>query len=234
MNSRIVWPRRSWLRQVAQFAHRLRRDDSGLALIEFAFSLPIFTGLGMYGIEMSNLAMINMEMSQAALNLADNASRLGQTGSSATSVSIQESDVNTTFAGLALQTNRAALLTKGRVILSSLERNSSGGQWIHWQRCIGTYNASSRYGTEDTGKTGTTFPGMGPAGKELQAPANAAVMFVELTYNYKGLFGNMFTENKQLYHRAAHLIRDDRVLNGGLVNDVSSTNQKLCSKFTSS
>ena len=64
------------------FTRRLRRDRSGLALLEFAFTAPIVLSIGMYGIENANLALANMRTSQAALNIADNASRLGFTTSS--------------------------------------------------------------------------------------------------------------------------------------------------------
>ncbi|WP_420605198.1 TadE/TadG family type IV pilus assembly protein [Novosphingopyxis sp.] len=219
------------LNRAKSFIRDLRRDDSGLALIEFALSLPIFTGLGMYGTEVAYLAIVNMEISQAALNLADNASRLGQTQNNVSSVSIKESDIQTAFAGLKLQTGSFDLLSNGRVILSSLERNSQGGQWIHWQRCLGVKNVQSQYGAEGKGSTGTAFAGMGDAGEEIQAQPNTAVMYVEVSYDYKGLFGDMFTKNVMLYQKAAHNIRDDRNLSGGLVNDVGTT-QQTCDKYS--
>ena len=46
---------------------KLKGSKSGLALIEFAFSLPIFIGLGFYGVEIANLAITLMKMSQIAL-----------------------------------------------------------------------------------------------------------------------------------------------------------------------
>ena len=82
---------------ISGIIRRLRRNQSGLALTEFALSLPIFVGLGMYGTELAYLAVVNMQMSQAALTLADNASRLGQTQNNVTSVAIKESDIITVF-----------------------------------------------------------------------------------------------------------------------------------------
>ena len=116
---------------------RLARNKSGLALTEFAYALPIFTGLGMFGLETANLTLTSLRVSQAALNLSDNASRMGQAIANSTSRTVYESDVNQMLTGLGLQAGDIEILERGRVILSSLERNGDGGQWIHWQRCKG-------------------------------------------------------------------------------------------------
>ena len=39
------------LARLGRFASRLRRDTSGLALIEFAYATPIMLTLGLYGLE---------------------------------------------------------------------------------------------------------------------------------------------------------------------------------------
>jgi len=216
---------------ISGIIRRLRRNQSGLALTEFALSLPIFVGLGMYGTELAYLAVVNMQMSQAALTLADNASRLGQTQNNVTSVAIKESDIITVFNGLKLQGQTFDLLSNGRVILTSLERNPTGGQWIHWQRCLGTMKVKSDYGDEGTGLIGTSFPGMGRAGQEVTALSGTAVMFVELNYKYKGLFGDLFVKDKILNQQAAHNIRDNRNLTVGLIDD-APLKELYCTKYT--
>jgi hypothetical protein len=55
--------RNGWLQRLVE----LRRNESGVALIEFAYSLPIFIGLGMYGTETAHRAVAQMQVSQAAL-----------------------------------------------------------------------------------------------------------------------------------------------------------------------
>ena len=216
------------------FLRHLHRNQSGLALTEFAFSLPIFIGLGMYGTEISYLAVVNMQMSQAAINLADNASRIGQASSSIISPTIKESDILNVFAGTKLQGDRWKLFENGRVIISSLERNTLGGQWIRWQRCKGKGRYNSAYGPQLTGATSTplspTFPGMGPTRRELTASSGTAVMYVELYYKYEGLFGDLFIKNRMLRQEAAHNIRDDRNLTLGIVND-SGGQAATCDKF---
>jgi hypothetical protein len=199
------------LSKLRAFASRLRSDTSGLALTEFAFAMPILLSMGMLGIEVSNLALTHMKVSQAALNLADNISRVGE-DSALSLQKLYESDVNDSFHAARLQGTGIGLLTNGRVILSSLQRNASGGQWIKWQRCVGQKAWSSHYGVVNDGVTGTSFAGMGKPTKEIQAPPNGAVMFVEISYNYHPLVGNFFMQDQVINSTAAYIVRDNRDL----------------------
>jgi hypothetical protein len=197
------------------FAQRLRSETSGLAMIEFAYSLPLLVGLTGYGLEMTNLANANMKVSQAANALADNMSRVGLESSLALT-QLREADVNDGFIGVDRQTQGIQLRQNARVFLSSLERNTSGGQWIHWQRCYGEKTSlSSSFGVAGDGATGTSFQGMGPSGARVTAPAaGTAVMFVEINYTYQPLFTTMFIPAKQIKYHASFIVRDDRDLTG--------------------
>ncbi|HEY1607425.1 MAG TPA: hypothetical protein VGF77_17700 [Allosphingosinicella sp.] len=197
--------------RLGRFAGRLRRDTSGLALIEFAFAAPIMLTLGLYGLEAANLALVNMRVSQIASNLADTASRIGLE-SSLSLKQIRESDIDDAFTAVQLQGGTYNVTTGGRFILSSLEQNSSGGQWVHWQRCIGTSTSNSSYGVQDSGKTGTSFAGMGPAGSEIRAPSGQAVMFVEAYYVYKPLVSSRLFGTPTIHTTASFIVRDVRNL----------------------
>lgn len=214
----------------------LKSDISGVAMIEFAYALPLLLVLGGFGVEMTNLATVNQQVSQSALALADNMSRVGAE-SALSKVQIRESDVNDGFIGLIRQTGALDLTSNGRVILSSLEQNASGGQWIHWQRCIGTKNVSSSYGPQGTGATGTSFAGMGAASARITAPPNSAVMFVEIEYDYRALFGTTFIPPRTIRYEASFVVRDDRDLAGpaggdGVYNPNPAAPQHLCNSFT--
>jgi len=217
--------------RVRRFARRLKQDRSGLALIEFAFSLPIFMGLGFYGVEVSNLAITQMKMSQIALNMADNASRIGTLNSTLGAKVIDESQINDVFQAAAIQAGAAGIYQDGRTVLSSLEVNAQGGQTIMWQRCKGILFEDSDYGPQGTGATGTGFAGMGPPSDRIQASAGTAVMYVELTYIYHPLFGSMFMEEKELRQEAAYTVRDAREIGRQPGNNVSSARQSTCDKY---
>ena len=94
----------------------------------------------------------------------------------------------------------------------SLERNASGGQWIHWQRCTGGLAHPSSYGTEGTGATGTSFAGMGPAGHTITAAAGDAVMFVEVAYRYQAISPLSPFDNRIITYTGSYNVRDTRDL----------------------
>ncbi len=203
-------------RRLAGLASRLGQDRSANALIEFAYSLPVFLTLGMYGIELAYMATVNMQVSQIAMALADNASRLEQTDNSAVLPSVSNADVDSSLGGAMQQGASIKFQTNGRLILSSLETDpATGRQYIHWQKCRGNLGGQSVYGPAGWGLTGTVIPGMGKTGHIITAPAantNTAVMYVEAYYSYKALFGTMFVRNVKFAQEAAFLTRDDRDL----------------------
>ena len=202
------------------------RDARGVALLEFGLSLPIVLTIGVLGIETSNFALTNMRMSQITMNLADNISRVGEASKLALT-KLRESDINEAFQAARLQGNSYGLTTNGRLVLSSLEQNSGKVQYIHWQRCTGLKAYNSTYGVQ-----GAVVPtGMGPAaGPKITAPADSAVMFVELTYDYRPLFLNTILSGKQLRYTAAFLVRDKRDLSGtGISADATAA---TCDKYS--
>jgi hypothetical protein len=227
--------------KLRRFSRDLRKNNSGVAAIEYAYILPVFVCMTAYGMEMANLAIDSQKVSQAAMALADNMSRVGLDSALAT-VQLRESDVNDGFIGIQKQSTALDLTTRGRVILSSLERNASGGQWIHWQRCIGLKNVVSSYGTQGTGATGTSFLGMGSLSTaRITAPANSAVMFVEIVYDYKPLFVTIqmpnslqsFSPARTIRYEASFIVRDNRDMSGGgIFNPTPSATAKTCATFS--
>ncbi len=190
----------------------LRDDTSGLALSEFAYTMPIVLSLGMMGTETANYAVTHMQISQVAMQVADNASRVGET-EVLSSRRVFESDINDVFIGAYKLGGGLEILDNGRVILSSLQQNADDGQWIAWQRCKGMASYVSSFGVEGDGDTGTSFPGMGEAGREITASPGTAVMFVEVIYDYEGLTPfNDFITGDTIRYTAAFNIRDDRDL----------------------
>ena len=235
------------------FANRLRRDTSGLALLEFAFSAPIVLSIGMYGIEVSNLALMNMRVSQSALNIADNASRLGLTTSLNTQ-QLRESDINDLVSQIRQQTGGWNLTTRGRVTITSLEEKS-GDQIMHWQRCVGLRNGvdyKSHYdkpgeavtptdGSDTSaGNQGVIITpkgtGMGPTGGKVVAPPNSGVIFVEVNYEYDPVVSDRWLPagTTRLSYIASFIVRDRRDFTQ-IFNPSPSvpTNQKMtCDRYT--
>lgn len=141
------------------------------------------------------------------------------------------------------------LTTNGRIILSSLENvqqsyDTAAVQRIHWQRCLGTKSGTgydSTYGTTTTaagttatltnaGSTATT--GMGDTGAKVQAPGDSGVMFVEVNYLTKPLFGTWLTSPARIHYVASFIVRDRRDF-AQIYNPSPTATRMTCDKYTS-
>ncbi len=199
----------STMKRITGSLPRLRRDTRAVAMIEMGFALPALIFTSFAGLELANLMIVHTRVSAIALSVADNASRIAA-GSTLSQPQVRETDVNDVFTGALAQSGALDVKTNGRIILSSLETNAQGGQWIHWQRCFGDRPYGSSFGTEGMGIIGTTFPGMGPAGREVKASPGAAVMFVEVEYDYQPFIFASWVGTQTLQYTAAFGVRDAR------------------------
>lgn len=216
------------LARLRRFGCRLRKARSGVAMLEFAFTAPIVIALGCYGAEMANLALVNMRVSQIALNLADNASRVG-TYSSLTTQQLREVDINDVFQAARYQGKGINLTANGRITLSSLENvaqsyDSQAVQRIHWQRCLGAKSGTGFDGqfkanvpttagsTSSSNDKGYDLPGgisdNGTAA--INAPSGAGVMYVEINYRTTPLFGTWLSAPQMIHYIASFVVRDRR------------------------
>ncbi|MBJ6123479.1 TadE/TadG family type IV pilus assembly protein [Sphingomonas mollis] len=193
---------------------KLSSDRRGLALIEFAFTLPILLTMVLSGAEITNYIIVRMRVSQLALQIADNAARMGN-GTMLQLKTLNEADINDLFAGANLQSGILSLQTKGRVILSDLEpqttSDSNSTYKIKWQRCYGTQPYTSPY----PGAGAQNLSGLGPAGNQTIAQQGNATMFVELYYVYTPLVSAKLVPSTTITEIASMSVRDRRDLTGG-------------------
>lgn len=161
------------------FLRNLRRNCSGVAMLEFAFSLPIILLMGLGGTELAHMAIARERVDQIAMLVADNAARVRDT--------IDENDVNDIMTGAKLVGQSIDFGNHGRIILSNVQNNPTNtGQWIRWQRCAGAKNVSSSYGAVNAGWQDTSLQaGVGPTGNKVTAATGTIVMFVEVVYDYQ-------------------------------------------------
>jgi hypothetical protein len=188
---------------------RLKKDERGLALLEFALALPLFLTLALGGMELANLASSHMRVSQLAMTVADNAARVDS--------SIDESDIYEIFEGATLLGENLAFKSNGRIIISSLQDNgltgSNAGQMINWQRCMGDLAKPSRYGVQGAGRTDASLAaGLGEVGRKIYAAPSTAIMFVEVVYNYQQLIpGDLVS--REIRYETAFNVRNRDVFN---------------------
>lgn len=195
---------------------RLALSRAGAAYLEFAYVFPACMAIGVGGVEATSFAMTHTRISQVALSMADNASRVGQdSGLSLTQFS--EGDVADTFAGGVAQAGDRDIVKKGRVVLTSVELNSAGNPYIHWQRCMGELKESgvlvkSKYGKENDVLGNATTGGIGPAGAKLVPPTAGAIMFVEIFYEYQPMITTAYFGRPRVDYTASFIVRDKRDL----------------------
>ena len=210
---------------------RLVRSKCGISMVEFACSAPVFLTMGMFGFEVANMASARMQISQIALSLADNASRLGQTDNSAVTPTVSENDVEAVLKGALRQGQTIGLQAHGRIVLTSLEYDdTTKKQFIHWQRCAGDKTQASAYGneTDKNGLNGPDITGLGSGANKITALSGQAVMFVEIFYDYQNLFAQPFGTTGKFDEQAAFIIRDDRKLNPSDQKGLSGTAKNTC------
>lgn len=184
---------------------RFREDSSGLALVEFAASLPVLLTLGLVGLETANLAMAHLKISNIAMLTADNAARYRD--------SISEGQVIELFTGAKMTGDGIGFAQNGRIILSSIERNSAGsggtstGQWIRWQRCDGAKQVASDYGDQGKGRTDASLQAVGRPGNQIAAQPGTAVMMVEVVYEYQPIVPASFWRGREIRYESAFNVR---------------------------
>ena len=211
---------------IAKLLSRIGGDLSGTAMTEFALSLPLLLTAGLYGAETANLALCHMKVSQLAIHLADNASRIGDT-SQITSRKIFEDDVNDLLVGSNIQGGPTLdFYEHGRSIVSGYEVFDSsmsctgggcphgphpdGTLFIHWQRCKGIKVWASNYGDEDD-----VLPsGIGPTGQEVTPEPGGAVIFAEVAYDYQPLVSSRFFGPTTITAISSFIVRDNIDLSG--------------------
>jgi Flp pilus assembly protein TadG len=201
------------MRGFRPFFARLHRSTSGVAAVEFALAAPIILTIFLSGAELTNYAIARMRVSQIALHVVDNASRIG-TDTDLSIKQISEKQINDLFIGANLQAGTLGLQSRGKVILYSLEAMSSDPTkfYVHWQRCYGNkvYAAS-----QSQGASNLTY--IGPVGRQVSSvPTSAAVMYVEVAYNYKPLISSRLVPSTVLTDTAAMIVRDTRDITGGV------------------
>lgn len=215
------------------FIRRLREDRRGLALIEFAFTLPIMLSLILLGTETANLGISIMRVHQIAAVTADNAARVRD--------SITESDVNEVLTGGKIIGERMDFANRGRIVLSDVMPNgytdAKKGQTILWQRCTGGLNntdSQPKYGTQGKGKDDATLQKMGTGSRQIDASASSALVFAEVTYRYRPvisarLVSGFLPDTLMIRSEAAFSVRERS--SETLGTGASGTTASTCSRY---
>lgn len=206
----------------------LRCDRRAVAMIEFAMILPVFLLMALGAAELANYMTVRMRVSQLALHLADHSARIG-TGSVLAEKTISDAMINDILTGANLQAAELNLYQRGRVVISSLERQAGTSPQLYkigWQRCRGLQHHTPLYGSEGQ----TNMAGMGPTGAQVFAMENNSTIFVEVNYDYRPLIGERYVSFGDIVETAAMAVRDRRKM--GEPDNAENVSKARCDQFT--
>lgn len=197
-------------------------------MIEFAFVAPVLLIAGLGGLELVNLTLAYMRVSDIAIKVADNAARVR--------ISIDESDINEIFTGAKEMGKSIDFPAHGRIILSSIEPVTGGtpvkitNQYLRWQRCTGALPVNSTHGSQGDGATGTAqAAGYGVPGQpKITASMNAPVMLAEVVYQYQPMVGDNWFGPITIRQVKSMPVRQrsDQVIKNG--SSLPAASQMLC------
>ena len=205
---------------------RLGSDTSGLAMVEFALSMPLLIPLCFVGIQTADYTLANMRLSQISSMVADNAGRVRR--------AIDETDIDEVMIAARLAGASLKLGERGRIILSSVEPNGqsggNAGQKITWQRCFGKKNVPSSFGVEGAGATNSALAqGIGPTGQRILAPTASAVLYVELQYDYQPIVPEFLFPSRTITYRSAYSKREGLPTYPTNLASLVAPQRRLCS-----
>ena len=174
----------------------------GLALVEFAYALPVLITLTFAGAELANLAIANARVSAITSMVADGVARVRDR--------IDENDINDIITGAKYAGDSLQLTSRGRIIISTLEDNAAttnpaNDQIITWQRCKGIKSIATG---QTIGSEGATLSnGIGPVGNLLATPGNPIVV-VEIFYDYRPIMSDRWFGPITIHYSSAFSVRD--------------------------
>jgi Flp pilus assembly protein TadG len=203
---------------IAKWRKRLCANQSGVAALEFALSMPIVLTIITYGAEAANIAFATQTVGDITIQAADSIARLKS--------SVSEGDVTEALDGIKTIGGNINFAANGRIIISSVSATYVSGavtaSTIRWQRCKGALNQNSSYGVEGAA-LGTT--GIGPTGRKIVPAEGTEIIFAEVRYTYQPLISNTLFGARTITSMAAMTVRDrtaNAIVNSGTASSCST------------
>lgn len=167
---------------MARRPHRLfRRDERGVAALEFALFAPFLSLLLLGGIDVGRFVLARTNVDKVAFSVADVTSQYKELGAQAMSQVFRVTGVG--IGDYVSGKNGVTILTS-----LTLESNAPKVRWQCYSTSGGVWK--SKVGTEGQ---------RGNVNAALLADANDNLIVAEVYYNYKPLFFRFFTSDQEIY-----------------------------------
>lgn len=161
---------------------RLRRNEDGVAYLEFALSLPFLIALFMGSVEVTRYIIIAQKVEKSAVAISDVVAQ---------SQTIGTAQLNQLITAVDEVMDPYTFATDGYVIITSVTKTGTSQPVVNWQyRGGGSWTKPSLVGSQGTVATL-------PNGLTLLDKDN--VIVAEVYYNFRPMINNSVISGRQLY-----------------------------------
>lgn len=184
MNRTIMWA--SGSNRAAGIA-RLWHCRRGVAIVEFAYVLPVLLLIALGGVEVSRYVLLNQKLDKAAVATSDLVAQ---------ATTLTESDLSMIFLATPYVMQPFDAATNGRIVVSAVTYSTANGARVAWQRTNpGTLSVTSQIGNE--GGYATLPTGFTMSNGEV-------AIFAEAFYTYQPVLVPATIAARSLYARSIH------------------------------
>lgn len=210
-------------------ARRLRHDASGLALIEFAYVLPILLGFGLVGLEFTNVVLAHQKTERVASTIADLVA--------SNQVPPNERQIGDMFASVPIISKPFVFNEESNVVITAVvgiydSDDDEVQNKVAWQRCLRADAQSSAIGNQWNSSADIAD------GPEVSLPnsialgQNQMVIVAEVFFAYQPIISQSLVkavrENGELFtETSTYRTRGQSILN---ITPVSGVDEHVCSQ----
>jgi hypothetical protein len=223
-----IEPNGNLLHKARCFIGDILRDNTGLALIEFAYVLPIFVGFGLVGLEFTNVVLVRQKTERVASTIADQVAT--------NQVAPNERQMGDMFAAVENISEPFGFGAEGNVMVTAIigiynDDAQELQNKIAWQRCFTPDMHTSEVGSQwrDTDDIADGPEVSLPNSVELGK--NQMVIVAEVFFPYepiisRSIVASIVPQDMIFRERAMYRTRGQAIMN---VTPVAGQSEHVCS-----
>lgn len=209
------------------FARRIVQDASGLALIEFAYILPIFLGFGLVGLEYTNVVLARQKTERVASTIADLVA--------SNQVPPNERQIGDMFASVPIISKPFEFGRESNVIITGVlgiydSDDDEVQNKVAWQRCLRADAQSSALGSQWRSSNDIADGPEVNLANSIALEQNQMVIVAEVFFSYDPLISqnivrSVLPAEKIFTETATFRTRGQSIMN---ITPVAGVDEHLC------
>ncbi len=181
----------SGLATIRRRIRSLRRNELGLAAIEFAYTLPVFVGMGLVGLEFTNVVLAYQKSERVASTVADQIA--------ANQIAPNERQIGDMYKAVQQISEPFEFAPNGNVIITAVVGVFDNGEnevqnRVVWQRCLAKDSFDSKIGTEWTTTDDIADGPKVDLPNDITLGQNQMVIVSEVFFPYKEIVSKKLVE----------------------------------------